>query len=102
MSAPVSNSADITAGEIAYAAYCREVGGKSVNGEPLPTWEELNDNPGKARVVGGWHAAANAVIAAYQTHEVLSGKYGDKPVDILHPDTHRAPPQRHGILGDCI
>ncbi len=87
MSAPVSNSADITAGEIAYAAYCREVGGRSVNGEPLPTWEELNDDPGKARVVSGWHASANAVIAAFQTHEVLTGKRGHEPVEVLYPPT---------------
>lgn len=112
MSHPDSNSADVevTAGEIAYNAYCKELGGVAFTGDPLPTWKEQCDDPRKARVVSGWHAAGNAVIAAFQTHEVLSGKRGDHPVDVLYPPNYPNSPglrpdgkdRGHGLLGDCI
>lgn len=49
-------------GQIAYEAYSASVGGKSVRGEQLPTWDEqVTDNHD---VAAAWCAAAQAVITA--------------------------------------
>jgi hypothetical protein len=42
--------------QVAYEAYSQQVGGKSVHGEQLPPWGELN-----WRVRLAWHAAGRAV-----------------------------------------
>jgi len=47
-------------GKIAYDAYVESVGGKSVRGEPLPTWEEQLES--KPEVARAWKAAAIAVV----------------------------------------
>lgn len=49
----------ILAGEM-YTAYCAAVGGKAYNGDPLPDWPTLCDDPSKQKIVAGWMAAANA------------------------------------------
>ena len=51
---------DKSYGQIAYEAYSKAVGGKSWNGEPLKTWEEL---PGYIR--HAWVTAANTVTSEY-------------------------------------
>jgi hypothetical protein len=49
-------------GRVAYEAYSASVGGKSVRGEKLPTWDEqVADNHD---VAAAWCAAAQAVITA--------------------------------------
>lgn len=46
-------------GQIAYEAYVRSCGGKSIRGDDLPTWE---DQDPAIRV--HWDAAAQAVVKA--------------------------------------
>lgn len=48
-------------GGVAYRAYVASVGGVSVKGEVLPTWNHLRDDPTKADVVKAWCDAAIAV-----------------------------------------
>lgn len=49
-------------GRIAYEAYSAAVGGKSVRGDALPTWDaQVEKNPD---VAAAWCAAGQAVIAA--------------------------------------
>ena len=49
-------------GRIAYEAYSASVGGKSVRGEALPTWDaQVEENHD---VAAAWCAAAQAVITA--------------------------------------
>ena len=43
-----------------YEAYCASVGGKAVNGDPLPAWCKLVLDESKAGVVEAWKAAARA------------------------------------------
>ncbi len=42
-------------GQLAYAAYCRAVLGRTHDGKPVPSWDELAD-----RTREGWQAAAMA------------------------------------------
>lgn len=48
-------------GDIAYTAYRESVGGRAWNGDPLPTWAELEADPAKARLVTAWETAAEAI-----------------------------------------
>lgn len=49
-------------GRVAYEAYSAAVGGKSVRGEALPSWDEqVEKNPD---VAAAWCAAGQAVITA--------------------------------------
>lgn len=43
---------------LAWDTYARAVGGKAVNGDLLPTWEALLNNPERAKVVAAWRAVA--------------------------------------------
>ncbi len=45
--------------EIAFTAYSTAVGGKNVQGSPIPAWADLGEV-----VQGGWVAAAQAVSDA--------------------------------------
>lgn len=47
-------------GRVAYKTYCVEVGGKSVRGETLPTWDDQAD-----AIKAAWVAAATAVIGLH-------------------------------------
>jgi hypothetical protein len=49
-------------GRVAYEAYCAEVGGKSVGGEDLPSWED--QCKGRPEVAAAWVTAAHAVLEA--------------------------------------
>lgn len=44
-----------TAGQLAYAAYCRTVGGRTHDGKDIPQWSDLAE-----RTREGWQAAAMA------------------------------------------
>lgn len=46
-------------GRIAYEAYSRDAGGRSIHGEPLPLWPEQSDE-----IRAHWDAAAAAVADA--------------------------------------
>lgn len=92
MSPPDSNSAEavITAGEVAFNAH-RLVW--SENGLDVGTWAAVLPAGREA-----WEAAANAVITAYQNHQVFTeGKYKDQPVEVLYPPGHT--PKRDTVLG---
>jgi len=52
-------------GGVAYTAYCNAVGGKSFNGDALPTWGEMLADPKKLRLVEAWAIAADAVITDF-------------------------------------
>lgn len=59
-SAPAPAGAGL--GRVAYEEYCLFVGGTSVRGEALPSWDEqVKDNP---NIAAAWCAAAQAVITA--------------------------------------
>jgi len=49
-------------GKVAYEAYVDSVGGKSVSGDELPSWEEQHSD--KPQVAAAWEAAAQAVLSA--------------------------------------
>jgi hypothetical protein len=49
-------------GRVAYEAYCDAVGGQSVHGEELPTWDDHVTR--KPDVAAAWCAAAQAVLTA--------------------------------------
>lgn len=45
-----------------YTVYCREVGGKAFNGDPLPDWKTFASDPTKKKQSEAWLAAASAAI----------------------------------------
>ena len=54
-----------TPGQIGYEAYSRFTGGKTWDGKPMPTWEEVcaRDAERGTKVSGAWEAAAIAIRA---------------------------------------
>jgi hypothetical protein len=52
--------------ELMWKAYCRAVGGKAFNGEILPTWQMMVNDPSKKLQVEGWLSAADAAIEDLQ------------------------------------
>lgn len=46
--------------ESAYAAYCKQAGGKTFDGKPLPTYAELG-----AERQACWVAAAKQIVSEY-------------------------------------
>lgn len=81
-------------GRRSYEAYCAGVGGRSFNGDALPTWEALTEaaltDPKKARIVTAWNMAAAAAPIVFQngpiaeagvngvTHEALLAIVADR------------------------
>ncbi len=51
-------------GRVAYDAYRRAVGAKSITGAPLPTFRELMADESKATIVRAWEEAGIAVGGA--------------------------------------
>ena len=51
--------------EILYEKYCQSVGGKSSDGNTLPTWEELQADKTKATQENAWIAVAEAALCLY-------------------------------------
>ncbi len=45
------------AGEL-YNNYCKDVGGKAFNGDPLPDWKEFSVDPNKTKQSNAWRGAA--------------------------------------------
>lgn len=52
-------------GKTAWDTYKDTVGGKAFNGDPLPTWEEMEKDPAKTQIVCAWQASALAVAVAF-------------------------------------
>lgn len=48
-------------GRVAWTAYAGAVGGVAYNGDKLPTWEEMEADPNKTKLVAAWKEAARAV-----------------------------------------
>lgn len=57
--------------EVAWSAYVKAVGGKSYNGDPLPTWPELARDHGKEKIVNAWRSAVEAVVAAKDNEPII-------------------------------
>jgi hypothetical protein len=55
--------------EIAYLAYCDACGGRSVRGEPLPSWAEL-----APKIRAHWRASAAAVKTAAVADALLASQ----------------------------
>lgn len=49
----VSQEALTLAGNL-YETYCRSVGGKAFNGDPLPTWPEFRADAQKVKQANAW------------------------------------------------
>lgn len=54
--------AAISAAAVLYAEYCKSVGGKAFNGDPLPTWDEFFADEAKSKQVEAW-IAVGAIAA---------------------------------------
>lgn len=53
-----------------YENYCKEVGGKAFNGDPLPNWKDFSSDPNKQKQVNAWILVANqAVKHVYEATE---------------------------------
>lgn len=42
-----------------YEEYCKQVGGKAFNGDPLPGWEAFRADPAKQKQSDAWVAVAH-------------------------------------------
>lgn len=45
-----------------YECYCKEVGGKAFNGDPLPSWEEFGKDPTKQKQANAWREVAKLAV----------------------------------------
>ena len=48
---------------ILYEEYCKEVGGKAFNGDPLPSWKTFRADPEKKKQSEAWVAVASRAFA---------------------------------------
>jgi hypothetical protein len=48
-------------GQVGYEAYAAHTDGKTFDGRPMPTWDEVVRSGTK--VAGAWEAAASAILA---------------------------------------
>ena len=49
----------------AWTAYSKGVGGVAFNGDALPSWSEMVNDPVKAKIVEAWKAAASAAVSTF-------------------------------------
>ena len=47
---------------ILYEEYCKAVGGKAFNGDPLPNWVTFRNDPNKQKQSDAWIAVAEVAI----------------------------------------
>lgn len=102
-----SLQSDDLLGKIAYNAYTKSVGGKSWNGDDLPTWDEMSLDIKKERLVTAWKEAGQAVFKYTKLIEIdkiiKSGNAGVMPngniVDRrIYPEAIKIPENKmHGI-----
>ncbi len=45
-----------------YEEYCRQVGGKAFNGDPLPDWKTFRADPAKQKQSDAWVAVARSAF----------------------------------------
>lgn len=45
-----------------YENYCREVGGKAFNGDPLPNWKDFSSDPNKQKQSNAWVSVAVGAV----------------------------------------
>lgn len=58
-------NADIEEIELAgvmYTSYCKSVGGKAFNGDPLPDWDEFSTDPSKKKKSDAWIQTAKVTL----------------------------------------
>jgi hypothetical protein len=65
---------------VLYTAYCKAVGGKAFNGEPLPDWQTFKADPQKYKQLCGWIAVA--VTAEIHGRELLADYLRSQPPEI--------------------
>jgi len=51
-----------TLANILYTAYCKKVGGKAFNGDPLPSWEEFTADEKKQLQANAWREVAQTAV----------------------------------------
>ena len=51
---------------IMYTVYCKAVGGKAFNGDPLPGWEEFRADDSKQKQSDAWVETAKAAFFAIE------------------------------------
>ncbi len=59
-----------TTAKLLYETYCREVGGKAFNGDPLPDWETFRSDPTKQKQSDAWMAVAKTAMTQAQRNQV--------------------------------
>jgi len=59
---------DLRLAGVAYTAYAKAVGNRAYNGDPLPTWDQMQADPAKARLVEAWTIAASAAVCDFVEH----------------------------------
>ena len=52
------------AARLLYTVYCKRVGGKAFNGDPLPDWDTFVNDPAKGRQANAWRDAANELLCS--------------------------------------
>ena len=57
-----------------YTVYCKAVGGKAHNGDPLPTWEEFSVDPAKRKQYDAWMALGHEVRAIVKNSVAANGR----------------------------
>jgi len=58
-----------TIGEFAgklYEEYCKAVGGKAFNGDPLPDWKTFSTDPSKQKQSNAWIVVAKTAVADFE------------------------------------
>ena len=50
--------------EMLYEEYCKQVGGKAFNGDPLPSWRTFRYDASKLKQSNAWMCVAETAIAA--------------------------------------
>lgn len=53
-----------TLGQVGYDAYAETAGGKTFDGRPMPTWEQLGETPTGQETRRRWEVSADAIRAA--------------------------------------
>jgi len=46
-----------------YTEYCIAVGGLAFNGDPLPSWEDFSNDPGKEKQANAWRVVAEKSLS---------------------------------------
>ncbi len=58
---PVTVLEEVVASKL-YETYCKVVGGKAFNGDPLPSWREFASDGNKKKQVEAWYEVAREAL----------------------------------------